>query len=105
MSLEARRVTEDVLAEAVEARRDATAQATEITRVAEALAAQIVADAYERAAHITETAHGGVEQRVVRERLNVAIDRLEAMASDVQLILDSALAEVTAALTGLVPRD
>ena len=168
-SLERRRETEDLLAEARAARQEAMAEAVEIVRVAESMA-RVIEDAARAAAQATladatarseqvvarareevsqllvgadeaitksrtddwgavdvgraateaelDRARRGIEalqetalaevaaqqqhaQAAINEQIGATIGRLETMASDVQMVLDRAMAELTESLAPL----
>jgi len=118
VSLEHRRDIDDLVAAAVTVRRRANVEGAEIIRNAEALALQIVADAQEEAARLTAeatrlTAEAKQALEAASERDNLAdaahvervsatLGRLESMASEVHMVLDNAIAEVTDSLAGEV---
>ena len=108
VSLEHRRDIDDLVADAVAVRQRATIEATEIVRSAEALAREIIADARKEASRLTAEAAQTLKDASERydradaahsEQLSATIGLLESMASDVQMVLDSALAEVVETLT------
>jgi|GEM_PF-6165307 len=114
--LQHRRDIDDLVAEAVSIRQRATLEGAEIIRNAEALAHEIVADAQREAARLTaETtrlaaeAKRALEAATARadradaahgERVSGTLGRLESMASEVHMVLDNAIADVTASLAG-----
>ena len=116
VSLEHRRDIDDLVADAVSVRQRATVEGAEIIRNAEALARQIVADAQQEAdrltaeaTRLTAEAQQALEDAAARddlaeaehaERVSATIGRLESMASEVHMVLDNAIAEVTDSLTG-----
>ena len=116
VSLEHRRDIDDLVAAAVTVRRRATVEGAEIIRNAEALARKIVADAQEEAARLTAEAtrltaeaKQALEAASERddladaahvERVSATLGRLESMASEVHMVLDNAIAEVTDSLAG-----
>lgn len=113
VSLEHRRDIDDLVAAAVTVRQRATVEAAEIVRNAEALARGIVADAQQEAARLTAEAKQALEDASARndradavlgEQVSATIGRLESMASDVQMALDSALADVTESLAPVAGR-
>jgi hypothetical protein len=116
VSLEHRRDIDDLVAAAVTVRRRATVEGAEIIRNAEALASKIVADAQQEAARLTAEAtrltaeaKQALEAASERddladaahvERVSATLGRLESMASEVHMVLDNAIAEVTDSLAG-----
>ncbi|MDZ5620424.1 ATP synthase subunit B family protein [Nocardioides bizhenqiangii] len=113
VSLEHRRDIDDLVADAVGVRQRATAEAVEIVRAAEALAREILADAREQAARLTTEAEQALEASTAArelaaaalgEKVSATIHRLESMASEVHMALDSALAEVSESLSPLTDR-
>jgi cell division septum initiation protein DivIVA len=113
VSLEHRRDIDDLVADAVAVRQRATVEAAEIVRNAEAMARRIVADARTEAARLTVQAKQALEAATARddradaalsEQVSATIGRLESMASDVQMVLDSALAEVAESLAPVAHR-
>lgn len=113
VALEHRRDIDDLVADAVAVRQRATVEAAEIVRNAEAMARRIVADARTEAARLTAEAKQALEAATARddrahaalsEQVSATIGRLESMASDVQMVLDSALAEVVESLAPVADR-
>jgi hypothetical protein len=113
VSLEHRRDIDDLVADAVAVRQRATVEAAEIVRNAEAMARRIVADARTESARLTAQAKQALEAATARddradaalsEQVSATIGRLESMASDVQMVLDSALAEVAESLAPVAHR-
>ena len=114
--LQHRRDIDDLVAEAVAVRQRASLEGAEIIRNAEAVAHEIVADAHREAARVTAEstrlaaeAKRALEAAAARadradaahgERVSATLGRLESMASEVHMVLDNAIAEVTASLAG-----
>lgn len=116
VSLEHRRDIDDLVAAAVTVRQRATLEGTEIIHNAEALAREIVADAHEEAARLTAeatrltaeakqaleaaSARDKLADAAHTERVSATLGRLESMASEVHMVLDNAIADVTGSLAG-----
>lgn len=116
VSLEHRRDIDDLVAAAVTVRQRATVEGAEIIRNAEALAREIVADAQAEAARLTAeakrltveaeltleavSARENLADAALGERVSATLGRLESMASEVHMVLDNAIAEVTESLAG-----
>lgn len=122
-ALERRREAEDLLAEARAARQEAMAEAIEIVRVAESMA-RVIEDAARASAQSTvaeaELEHARREIQALQERalaevaaqqrnaeaafhdqVGATIARLEAMATEVQMVLDRAMTDLTGSLSPL----